>query len=149
MRLARGAVSIAEDAQIYSLSVVANAGGGSLMLKMLNGRLKSVTGWVIATIFGSFILAGVAQAATIISCASDGKTCDVRLQEGIIKDRVQVLDVNGHVIGEGELKERSENRGVIFLSSTTKVIKRGYPVIIKVGGRNSSLQWTAAFSSKD
>lgn len=89
------------------------------------------------------------EAATVYSCSDSTKRCVIRLEEGIVGDRVQVLDEKAQQVAKGHILRRKGSYAIISLSSVSKNIRKGYPVIVNLENRNSNLQWAASFSDKD
>ena len=98
---------------------------------------------------GSFGLAASAEAATVYNCSANGSKCVVKVEEGIIGDRVKVLDEKARVIASGRIIKRRGSYAVVSVSNTSQTIRKGYPVIVDVENRDSNLQWAASFSNKD
>ena len=105
--------------------------------------------------FGAFIvamnllLAVQADAASVYNCSGSGHKCVVKVEEGIIGDRVKVLDEKARVVANGRIVKRRGSYAVVAVSHNTATIRKGYPVIVDVEGRDSNVQWAASFSNKD
>ncbi len=95
------------------------------------------------------LVAGKSEAATVYSCSETTKRCVIRLEEGIVGDRVQVLDEKAQRVARGFILRRKGSYAIISLSEVSKTIRKGYPVIVNLENRNSNLQWAASFSDKD
>lgn len=98
---------------------------------------------------GNFVLAASAEAASVYNCSANGSKCVVKVEEGIIGDRVKVLDEKARVIAQGRIIKRRGAYAVVSVSNTVQTIRKGYPVIVDVENRDSNLQWAASFSNKD
>ena len=94
-------------------------------------------------------LASSADGATVYNCSSTGKKCVVRTQEGIIGDRVKILDEKARIVALGRMIKRRGAYAVVTVTNKTKMIRKGYPVIVEVENRNSNLQWAASFSNRE
>lgn len=103
----------------------------------------------IAVILCLWGLAQSGVAATVYSCSKSGSKCIIKMQEGIVGDTVRVLDEKARVVGQGRVIKRKRAFGVIKLNPPTKGISKGYPVIVNVERKNSSIQWAASFSDKE
>ena len=86
------------------------------------------------------------QAANVYNCTAQAHQCVVKVEEGIIGDHVRFLVDRARVIAFGRIIKRKGDYALISVSQATRHIRKGYPVIIDTEGRNSSMQWTAAFS---
>jgi hypothetical protein len=119
-----------------------------LVMKSLwfkNAKLKA---WAFLFVAG-FMLAGAAQAATVYSCAGNGERCVVKLEDGIVGDHVRILDEKARPIAAGRIVKRRGNFAVISVTNATQTVRKGYPVIVNIDSRSSSLQWAASFSNQD
>ncbi|MCX6119776.1 MAG: hypothetical protein NT027_19750 [Proteobacteria bacterium] len=94
-------------------------------------------------------IAGAAQGATVHSCTSSGERCVVKVEDGIVGDKVKVLDDKARPIATGRIVKRKGNYAVISVSDSSRTIRRGYPVIVSIDSRSSSLQWAASHTSAD
>jgi hypothetical protein len=95
------------------------------------------------------MLAAHAQAASVYSCAGNGERCVVKLEDGIVGDHVRVLDEKARPIAAGRIVKRRGNFAVITVTNATQVVRKGYPVIVNIDSRSSSLQWAASFTNQD
>jgi hypothetical protein len=97
----------------------------------------------------SFVLAPLSEAASVYSCSRDGRKCVIKLEDGIVGDRVNILDEKARVIANGRIIKRKGAYGVIAVADVAKTIRRGYPVIVRIEGRDSNLEWAASFSNQE
>jgi hypothetical protein len=102
-------------------------------------------------LIGFFTLAVLAwssesKGASVYNCSSQVQQCVVKAEDGIIGDRVKVLDERARVIAVGRILKKKGDYALISVTHASRHIRKGYPVIIDVEGRESSAQWTAAFS---
>lgn len=104
---------------------------------------------VTLTVTAALLYVPKTYASTVYTCQSDGSKCVIRLDEGIVGDRVNVLDDKANIIGSGHITKRRGSYGIISLSSVSKTIRKGYPVIVSSESKTSNLQWAASFSDKD
>lgn len=104
---------------------------------------------LLTSAFFGFMLAGYCEAATVYSCAGDGERCVVRLEDGMVGDRVRILDEKARPIASGRIIKRRGNFAVVKVTKTSQVVRKGYPVIINIDSRSSSLQWAASFSNQE
>lgn len=88
-----------------------------------------------------------ALGASVYNCSVTSDKCVIKLEEGIIGDRVRVLDEKARVVASGRIIKRRGSYAVIALSDTNRTVRKGYPVIVDVENRASSLQWAASFSN--
>lgn len=95
------------------------------------------------------IITSTAEAASVYNCSRSGKRCVVQVEDGIIGDRIKVLDEKARVIAYGRLVKRKGAYAVMSVSHQLKNIRKGYPVIVDVENRNASMQWAASFSNKE
>ena len=104
---------------------------------------------ILTMILSNFVLASVSEAASVYNCSTGGTKCVVRVEEGIIGDRVKVMDEKARVIAIGRIVKRRGAYAVVTVSNATQTIRKGYPVIVDVENRDSNMQWAASFSNKD
>lgn len=95
------------------------------------------------------MLAGVSEAASVYNCSASGQKCVVKVEEGIIGDRVKVMDEKARVIAVGRIVKRRGAYAVVNVANASQTIRKGYPVIVDVENRDSNMQWAASFSNKD
>src|SRR5689334_21382160 len=119
----------------------------SLYLSLKEPRKLSLA--LLLLISGSFMLAAAAEAASVYNCSASGQRCVVKVEEGIIGDRVKILDEKARVIAFGRITKRRGAYAVVSISQTSQTIRKGYPAIVDVENRDSNLQWAASFSNKD
>ena len=114
-------------------------------------RLSKVRSFLVgvALFSGTFTLSGVADAASVYNCSASGLKCVVKVEEGIIGDRVKVLDEKARVIATGRIVKRRGAYAVVSVADPTQTIRKGYPVIVDVENRDANMQWAASFSNKD
>ncbi|MEN9834615.1 MAG: hypothetical protein RL011_808 [Pseudomonadota bacterium] len=93
-----------------------------------------------------FVLASPAQAASVYNCSVSGGICVVKVEEGIIGDRVKVMDEKARVIAYGRITKRRGYYAQVAITNAFKTIRKGYPVIIDLENRDSNMQWAASFS---
>ena len=103
---------------------------------------------MLAVLVG-LMLAGMAEAASVYSCAGSGERCIVRVEEGMVGDQVRILDEKARPIAAGRIIKRKGNFAVVTVANATQAVRRGYPVIVNTDSRSSSLQWAASFSSQE
>lgn len=99
-------------------------------------------------VLGTFVLASAGEAASVYNCSSTGEKCVIKLEEGIIGDRVKVLDEKARMVAQGRIVKRRGSFAVIAVGSPARSIRKGYPVIVDVENRDSSFQWAASFSNE-
>lgn len=102
----------------------------------------------IAAVLG-FMLAGHLEAATVYSCANSGERCVVRLEDGMVGDQVRILDEKARPIAAGRIIKRRGNFAVVSVTNASQTVHKGYPVIVNIDSRSSSLQWAASFTNQD
>ena len=93
-----------------------------------------------------FMLASPAQAASVYNCSVSGGICVVKVEEGIIGDRVKVMDEKARVIAYGRITKRRGYYAQVAITNAFKTIRKGYPVIVDLDNRDSNMQWAASFS---
>jgi len=115
----------------------------------VNILLKRVATWMLPTILLTLglLLAGESKAASVYTCSQSGQQCVVRLNDGMVGDKVRVMDENARVVAEGRIVRRRGVYGIIRLHTTNKTIRKGYPVLVNVENSNSGVQWTASSSA--
>ncbi len=117
----------------------------SKLIALLSGKLV-----VAAVLFAAtFSLASVSEAATVYNCSKTTNRCVIKLEDGIVGDRVQVLDEKAQEVARGYILRRKGSYAIISLVHVSKNIRKGYPVIVNLANRNSNLQWAGSFSSQD
>ena len=112
-------------------------------------RIRKVFLSVAAIVLSNFMLAAVSEAASVYNCSASGQKCVVKVEEGIIGDRVKVMDEKARVIAVGRIVKRRGAYAVVNVSNSSQTIHKGYPVIVDVENRDSNMQWAASFSNKD
>lgn len=105
--------------------------------------------WVLLFAVVALLLAGYSEAATVHSCAGSGERCVVKVEDGMVGDRVKVLDEKARPIASGRILKRKGAFAVVSISDATQTIRKGYPVIVNIDSRSSSLQWAASFTGQD
>jgi hypothetical protein len=120
------------------------------VLNIMKLRLAPLS-WQIfaASAFLALMLAGTSEAATVYSCADSGERCVVRLEDGIVGDQVRILDEKARPIAAGRIVKKRGNFAVVKVTNASQVVRKGYPVIINIDSRSSSLQWAASFTNQD
>jgi hypothetical protein len=118
---------------------------GMTMKKFILNRMNLLK-WLFPM---TIAFAGVAQGATIHSCTASGVRCVVKVEDGIVGDKVKVLDEKARPIATGRIVKRKGNYAVISVSDSSRTIRRGYPVIVSIDSRSSSLQWAASHTSAE
>lgn len=101
-----------------------------------------------AVLLGTFMLASRVEAASVYNCSASGEKCVIKLEEGIIGDRVKVLDEKARVVAQGRIVKRRGSFAVISVGIPLRSIRKGYPVIVDIENRDSSVQWAASFSNE-
>jgi hypothetical protein len=109
-------------------------------------NLKKV---ILIGICSLLIAEGYARAAAIQTCSSAGDRCVVKVEDGAVGDRVKVLDDKARPIAAGRIVKRKGAYAVISVNDSSQTIRRGYPVIVNIDSRSSSLQWAASFTGQD
>ncbi len=89
---------------------------------------------------------GEASAAAVFACGKSGTRCVAKIDEGIVGDTVKVLDDKAHVAATGRIIKRKGGYVLIQLSKLFKKIRRGYPVLVSIEDRQSSVQWAATLT---
>lgn len=90
----------------------------------------------------------IAESATVYNCTTQGHQCVVKVEEGIIGDKVRFLDDKAMVIAAGRIIKKRGNYALISVANAVKQIRKGYPVIVDLENRDSSVQWAASFSGE-
>ena len=114
-----------------------------------SSRIKRGVAVLSLTASATLLLAPVASAASVYNCTASGERCVVKVEEGIVGDRVKVLDEKARIIAEGRIVKRRGAYAVVAVRNTSQTIRRGYPVIVDIENRDSNIQWAASFSNKD
>ena len=118
-------------------------------MSLITSKLGRILSLFALIVTANLLLASMAQAATVYNCSSSGQKCVVKVEEGIIGDRVKVLDEKARVIANGRIIKRRGAYAVVAVSNMSQVIRKGYPVIVDVDSRDSNFQWAASFSNKE
>ena len=111
-------------------------------------KARGVAQRAVLGLLMTFMLAGVAQAASVYNCSGSGQSCVVKIEDGIVGDHVKVLDEKARVIAVGRILKRRGAYALVTISRTTQTIRKGYPVIVDLENRDSGLQWAASFSGQ-
>jgi len=116
----------------------------------VSNKIKNLCRGAAFILTTTFVLAASAEAASVYNCSASGLKCVVKVQEGIIGDHVKVLDEKARVVANGRIIKRKGAYAVVSISRKSKLIRKGYPVIVDIENRsNSNLQWAASFSKQD
>lgn len=114
-------------------------------MKSLKNKFKfSKPEWAMSIAFVALLLAGYSEAASVYSCS--GNRCVVKVEEGIVGDRIKILDEKARPIATGRILKRKGAYAVVSVSDASQTVRKGYPVIVNMDSRSSSLQWAASFS---
>jgi hypothetical protein len=105
--------------------------------------------WILLILVTLLLIGGYSEAATVHSCASSGERCVVKVEDGLVGDRVKILDEKARPIATGRIVKRRGTFAIITVNDSSQVIRKGYPVIINIDSRSSSLQWAASFTGQD
>lgn len=116
----------------------------SMAPKVSSHQLLLLLGVVVGLSY--FMLASPAQAASVYNCSDSGGICVVKVEEGIIGDRVKVMDEKARVIAYGRITKRRGYYAQVAITNAFKTIRKGYPVIVDLENRESNMQWAASFS---
>jgi len=116
---------------------------------MKSGIEKSRGSLVATLMFVGLMLAGYSEAATVYTCAGSGERCVVRLEDGMVGDQVRILDEKARPIAAGRIIKRRGNFAVVSITNASQTVRKGYPVIVNIDSRSSSLQWAASFTNQD
>ena len=95
---------------------------------------------------GGFILSASADAASVYNCSASGAKCVMKVEDGIIGDRVKVMDEKARVIASGRITKRRGGYAMVAIVRKSQAIRKGYPVIVDVENRSSNELWAASFS---
>ena len=117
-----------------------------MLQKLKNSNLKLWLALKVAAV--AFLLSEPLVAASIQKCSAKTSRCVVRMQEGIVGDRVKILDEKAHIVAYGRVIKKKGAYGVIVLKQVIQPVRRGFPVIVQMDSRSSNLQWAASFSDK-
>ena len=105
---------------------------------------------IIGLFLSGLVLSTSVEAATVLKCHQKKRHCTIRLNDGYVGTKVEVLDEKAHVVAYGWIIKRRGAYGVIAFKKILQPIRRGYPVIVKIDDdKDSNLQWAASFSDKD
>ena len=117
------------------------------IMKSLRNLFKFKS-YILAVLMGVFF-AGHSHAATVHSCTGTGERCIVKVEDGMVGDRVKILDDKARPIASGRIVKRRGAFAVVSIKDPMQTIRKGYPVIVNIDSRSSSLQWAASFTSQD
>lgn len=106
---------------------------------------KVIFVFVLGFLFALLSIPG--YSASVFSCKGD--QCVAKIEDGIVGDRVRILDEKASVISEGQIIRKTGVYAILKVKDTKKTIRKGYPVIINMETRGSNSQYAASFSSKD
>jgi len=106
------------------------------------GLLAVLGGTALAT------LSSTANAASVFHCDRTGQKCIIKIEAGIIGDQVKILDEKARTIAKGRIIKLDSKApyAVVSVSNVTRMPRKGFPVIVEIDNRSSSLQWAASFS---
>ncbi len=74
-------------------------------------------------------------AASVQKCSAKTKSCDIKLEEGLVGDTVSVLNERAQPVATGWIIKRSGSEAVIKFKQVFRDVKRGYPVIVNIDNR--------------
>ncbi len=115
-------------------------------MKWMHGWTASVARKRLVLSLGAFLLSASADAASVYNCSASGEKCVVKVEDGIIGDRVKVMNEKARVIASGRITKRRGSYAMVSIVQKNQTIRKGYPVIVDVENRNSSVQWAASFA---
>lgn len=96
----------------------------------------------------ALLLAGYSEAASVYSCTGTAR-CIVKVEDGMVGDRIKILDDKARPIASGRILKRKGAYAVVSVVDASQTVRKGYPVIVNIDSRSSSLQWAASFSGQD
>jgi hypothetical protein len=67
----------------------------------------------------------------------------------MVGDQVKILDEKARPIAGGRIIKRRGNFAVVTVANATQAVRKGYPVIVNIDSRSSSLQWAASFTNQE
>ena len=105
--------------------------------------------WSMTFAVVALLLAGYSEAASVYSCTSSASRCVVKVEEGMVGDRISILDDKARPIASGRILKRRGVYAVVSVVDASQTVRKGYPVIVNIDSRSSSLQWAASFSGQD
>jgi hypothetical protein len=109
-------------------------------------KCSRLLGSFLVVILVNLLWIPVADAASVYNCSRSGRKCVAKVEDGIVGDRVKVLDEKARVVASGRIVKRKGTYAIISIVAKTKHIRKGYPVIVQVENRGSNFQWAASFS---
>lgn len=91
-----------------------------------------------------------AFAARVYSCKATKSECKIRLEKGVVGDKVKVIDESARVVAEGKVVRKLVGPFAVIrlskmLQKDTK-IKKGYGVLVQIDGKNFDQEQAASFS---
>lgn len=106
--------------------------------------------WSIAFAVVALLLAGYSEAASVYSGTKTASQWIVKVEDGMVGDRIKILDDKARPIASGHiLKRTGPSYFLVKVVKASQTIRVGYPVIVNNDSRSSSLQWAASFSGQD
>jgi hypothetical protein len=78
------------------------------------------------------------NAASVQKCSRETKTCVIRLEEGLVGDRVSVLNDRAQPVAVGWIVKRDGTVGEIKFKEIYRDVRRGYPVIVDLENRGQN-----------
>lgn len=72
-----------------------------------------------------------AEAASIHKCSAKTRRCVIKLEAGIVGDKIQVLNERAHFVADGWILKRKGDYAIIGFKRVLRTVKRGYPVIVE------------------
>lgn len=119
--------------------------------KMLNLSEKTFRSLSVLGVgfLSAFCLSTAVEAASVLKCSQEKKQCVIRVEDGYVGNEVEVLDENAHIAAIGWIVKRQGSYAMIAFKEIKTAVRRGYPVIVKLGSKRGDLQWAASFSDKD
>lgn len=107
--------------------------------------------WVLTLAVAALLLAGYSEAASVYSVTSPSR-CIVKVEEGMVGDRIKILDDKARPIATGRILKLVKRNGlyaIVSVVDASQTVRKGYPVLVNMDSRSSSLQWAASFSGGD
>ncbi len=117
-------------------------------MKFLKNKFKfSNPEWAISIAFVALLLAGYSEAASVYSYScTESSRCVIKVEEGMVGDHIKILNEKARPIASGRILKRNGAYADVSITKASQTVRKGYPVIVSMDSRSSSLQWAASFS---
>lgn len=88
-------------------------------------------------------------AASVYNCTQDMRSCVIKVEDGVVGDKVRIMDSKARKIAEGMIQKRKGSYAIVKITDSKQTILKGYPATVEMEAEGASLQWAASFSFQE